>query len=152
MFNAMILAGSKKKGPLEISANVENKALISINNRPSINYIIDALINSKNINKTIIVGPEKILAKSIDQKIDKIVNSGDNILENIENGINYFHSVNSILILTSDIPLITTGASGPAEAASSAGDSSSSKKRSIALSRSARRAPLANLRARASGC
>ena len=110
MFNAMILAGSKKKGPLEISANVENKALISINNIPSINYIIDALKNSKNINKIVVVGPEKMLTKSIDNKIDKIVNSGENILENIEKGINYFHSDNSILILTSDIPLITAAA------------------------------------------
>jgi molybdopterin-guanine dinucleotide biosynthesis protein A len=110
MFNALILAGSKKIGPLEISANVENKALILINNKPIVNYVIDALQESKSIKKIVVVGPEKILSKGIDQKIDQIINSGDTILENIEKGLNYFHSDDSILILTSDIPLITANA------------------------------------------
>jgi len=110
MFNALILAGSKKIGPLEISANVENKALILINNKPIVNYVIDALQESKNIKKIVVVGPEKMLSKGIDQKIDQILNSGDTILENIEKGLNYFHSDDSILILTSDIPLITANA------------------------------------------
>ena len=88
MLNALILAGSKKIGPLEISANVENKALILINNKPIINYVIDALQESKNIKKIVVVGPEKMLSKGIDQKIDQILNSGDTILENIEKGLN----------------------------------------------------------------
>ncbi|MEA2021115.1 MAG: nucleotidyltransferase family protein [Candidatus Caldatribacteriota bacterium] len=110
MFNAIILAGLNKIGPLEISANVENKALILINDRPMINYVINALQESKNINKIVIVGPEKMLSKGIDRKIDKILNSGDTILENIEKGLNCFHSGDSALILTSDIPLITANA------------------------------------------
>jgi len=110
MFNALILAGSKKIGPLEINANVENKALILIDNKPIINYIIDALKGSKNINKIVVVGPKKMLSKGIDQKISKILNSGDTILENIEKGLNHFNSEDSILILTSDIPLITPNA------------------------------------------
>ena len=110
MFNALILAGSKKRGPLEISTNVKNKALIPINNRPVIHYILDALQESKNIKETVVVGPEKIFSTSIDQENVKLVNYGDNIIENIENGLNYFNSDDSVLILTSDIPLITANA------------------------------------------
>jgi len=110
MFNAMILAGSTSKGPLEIYANVENKALISINHRSVISYIIKALKNSKNINKIAIVGPEDLLSKSITDKVDKIVNCGSTIIENIEKGLKYFESEDSVLILTSDIPLITSSA------------------------------------------
>jgi len=43
IFNAFILAGTKKKGPLEITENVNNKALIMINGRPMIDYIVDVL-------------------------------------------------------------------------------------------------------------
>lgn len=110
MFNALILAGSKEKGPLEISNNVENKALILLNNKTIINYIIEALNNSKKIEKIIVVGPEKELSSYIGNKVEKILNPGDNILDNIEKGLNYLNSQDSILILTSDIPLITSDA------------------------------------------
>jgi len=110
MFNALILAGSKKIGPLELKANVESKALISIHNRPVINYIIDSLIRSKHINKIAVVAPEKIFLRKIDPRIDQLINCGDSILHNIENGLNYFNSKKSVLILTSDIPLITSEA------------------------------------------
>jgi len=110
MFNALILAGSTKRGPLEISTNVDNKALISINGKQVINYILNALKKSLLINKTVVVGPEKLFLTSIDQKNAQLINCGNNILENIENGLKYFNSDESVLILTSDIPLITANA------------------------------------------
>ncbi|GAF72207.1 unnamed protein product, partial [marine sediment metagenome] len=40
MFNALVLAGTKEKGPLEIAENVDNKALIMLDNRLMIDYIV----------------------------------------------------------------------------------------------------------------
>ena len=51
MFNALILAGTKIKGPLEIAEKVNNKALIMMDSKPMIEYIVDALNNSENIDK-----------------------------------------------------------------------------------------------------
>jgi len=107
MFNALILAGTKKKGPLEITENVNNKALIMINGRPMIDYIVDVLNNSEIIDQILVVGPKKELHPYIGKKVKEILNSGNSILENMEIGLNYFNSADSLLLLTSDIPLIT---------------------------------------------
>ena len=107
IFNALILAGTKEKGPLEIAEKVDNKALIMINGRLMIEYIVDALNNSENIDKIIVVGPKNELHPYIGKKVEEILNSGNSILENMERGLNFFNSDDNLLILTSDIPLIT---------------------------------------------
>ena len=107
MFNALILAGTKEKGPLEIAENVDNKALIMIDGRPMIEYIVDALNNSENIDKILVVGPKNELNPYIGKKVEEILNPGNSILENMDIGLNYFNSDDSLLLLTSDIPLIT---------------------------------------------
>lgn len=70
MFNALILAGTKERGPLEIAENVDNKALIMINNKPMIEYIVDALNRSKSIDKILVVGTKKELSPLIGKKGD----------------------------------------------------------------------------------
>jgi len=107
MFNALILAGTKERGPLEIAENVDNKALIMLDSRPMIDYIVDALNNSGNIDKILVVGPKNELHPYIGKKVDEIINPGNSILENIEIGLNFFNSAENLLFLTSDIPLIT---------------------------------------------
>ena len=107
MFNALILAGTKEKGPLEIAENVDNKALIMIDGRPMIEYIVDALNNSENIDKILVVGPKNELHPYIGKKVEEILNPGNSILENMEIGLNYFNSADNLLLLSSDIPLIT---------------------------------------------
>jgi GTP:adenosylcobinamide-phosphate guanylyltransferase len=107
MFNALILAGTKEKGPLEIAENVDNKALIMIDGRPMIEYIVDVLNNSENIDKILVVGPKNELHPYIGKKVEEILNPGNSILENMEIGLNYFNSADNLLLLTSDIPLIT---------------------------------------------
>ncbi len=110
MFNALVLAGMKEKGPLEIAADVENKALIMINEKPIVEYVIDAINNSKNIDKVLVVGPRNELYPYIGEKVEEILEPGNSILENMEIGLNYFNSESNILLLTSDIPLITSQA------------------------------------------
>jgi len=107
MFNALVLAGAKEKGPLEIAENVDNKALIMLNNRPMIDYIVDVLNNSENIDRILVVGPKNELYPYIGKKVDEILNPGNSILRNMEIGLNFFNSADNLLLLTSDIPLIT---------------------------------------------
>ncbi|MBA7563681.1 molybdopterin-guanine dinucleotide biosynthesis protein A [Candidatus Atribacteria bacterium 1244-E10-H5-B2] len=110
MFNALVLAGTKEKGPLEIAENVNNKALIMLESRPMIDYIIDALNSSENIGRVLVVGPKNELHPYIGKKVDEILNPGNSILENMEIGLNFFNSADNLLLLTSDIPLITSKA------------------------------------------
>ena len=107
MINALILAGTKGKGPLEIAEKVDNKALIMIDGRPMIDYIVDALNNSENIDNILVVGPKKELHPYIGKKVKEILHPGNSILENMESGLTFFNSDENLLLLTSDIPLIT---------------------------------------------
>ncbi len=107
MFNALILAGTKERGSLEITENVNNKALIMLNGKPMIEYIVDVLNNSENIDQIIVVGPKKELYPYIGQKVKEIIDPGNSILENMERGLEFFNSDDNLLILTSDIPLVT---------------------------------------------
>jgi len=107
MFNALVLAGTKEKGPLEIAENVDNKALIMLDSRPMIDYIVDALNSSENIDRILVVGPKNELHPYIGKKVEEILNPGNSILENMEIGLNYFNSADNLLLLSSDIPLIT---------------------------------------------
>jgi len=107
MFNALILAGTKEKGSLEVAEKVDNKALIMIDNKPMVEYIVDALNNSVNIDQILVVGPKKELYPYIGKKVKEILNPGNSILENMEIGLNYFNSDDNLLLLSSDIPLIT---------------------------------------------
>jgi molybdopterin-guanine dinucleotide biosynthesis protein A len=107
MLNALVLAGSKEKGPLEIAEKVDNKTLIMINNKPVIEYIIDVLNDTESIDQIVVVGPKKELSPYIGEKVKEILDSGNSILENMESGLKYFNSQDNLLILTSDIPLIT---------------------------------------------
>ncbi|GAJ06100.1 unnamed protein product, partial [marine sediment metagenome] len=110
MFNALVLAGTKEKGPLEIAENVDNKALIMLDKRLMIDYIVDALNSSENIDRILVVGPKNELHPYIGKKVDEILNPGNSILENMEIGLNFFNSADNLLLLTSDIPLITSKA------------------------------------------
>lgn len=110
MFNALVLAGAKEKGPLEIAENVDNKALIMLDNRPMIDYIVDALNSSENIDRILVVGPKNELHPYIGKKVNEILNPGNSILGNMEIGLNFFNSADNLLLLTSDIPLITSEA------------------------------------------
>lgn len=107
MINALILAGTKGKGNLEIAEKVDNKALIMIDGRPMIDYIVEALDNSENINNILVVGPKKELHPYIGEKVKEILNPGNSILENMESGLTFFNSDENLLLLSSDIPLIT---------------------------------------------
>lgn len=110
MFNALVLAGTKEKGPLEIAENVDNKALIMLDSRPMIDYIVDALNSSENIDRILVVGPKNELHPYIGKKVDEILNPGNSILGNMEIGLNFFNSADNLLLLSSDIPLITSEA------------------------------------------
>ena len=105
--DALILAGRKDIGILENQHKLGNKALLMINNIPMIEYIVDALNQAQEIQNIVVVGPQFDLAPHIEKKVNKILESSDSIIENIRIGIDYINNDHEIMVLTSDIPLIT---------------------------------------------
>lgn len=105
-FDALIVAGAKNNGALKDYSDKEYESLIEIAGKPMVQHVIEAVENVDEINNIVIVGPEKI-----NQKIDshyKIIEPEDVLINNIKKGIDALNNDHHILIITSDIPLITT--------------------------------------------
>ncbi|MFW6149084.1 MAG: NTP transferase domain-containing protein [Atribacterota bacterium] len=105
--DALLLAGRKDTGTLESHNKLNNKAFLMINQIPMIEYVVDALNQAKEIQSIVVVGPEDDLNFYVGKKVDKIIESTDSIINNIKLGIDYVNNDRKLMVLTSDIPLIT---------------------------------------------
>ncbi|MDZ7671613.1 MAG: NTP transferase domain-containing protein [Halanaerobiales bacterium] len=105
-FDALVVAGAKNNGALKDYSNKEYESLIEIAGKPMVQHVIEAVENVGEISDIVIVGPEKI-----NQKINshyKIIEPENVLINNIKKGIDALNNDHHILIITSDIPLITT--------------------------------------------
>lgn len=104
-FDALVVAGGKNDGPLKKVADKEYESLIEIDGRPMVQHVIDAVKKVEEINDLVIVGPEKI-NEVTDSNYNIIIPEG-RMVNNIKRGIEALNNNNHILIITSDIPLVT---------------------------------------------
>jgi len=105
--NAIILAGEGKE---DIDYFGQGKALISFKDKPLIQYTIDALTQSGMIEYILVIGNRDSLTPIIGNKVDKIIDQENDMLDNLIKGISYFKEDEKLIIATCDIPLITTEA------------------------------------------
>ena len=104
---ALILAGAEKDKHL--TKFNSNKALVKINGKEMISYIIEAFKGLDFIDTIAVVGPKEGLAV-IENQVDIIVDSAASLTDNILCGANIFSDDDTLLISTSDIPMITSEA------------------------------------------
>jgi GTP:adenosylcobinamide-phosphate guanylyltransferase len=81
------------------------EALIPIADRPMICYVLDALRQVPCIERIVVVGPRELqplLGRTIE-----LVPSTDSLVDNIQAGLAHLVSPQPVLLITSDIPLIT---------------------------------------------
>ncbi|WP_197051412.1 nucleotidyltransferase family protein [Caloranaerobacter azorensis] len=106
MINSIILAGrSEKKLDGKLS-----KALVNINGKPMIYYVIKALKESGVIDKIVIVGDKEELDKIGLEDVEFIIQDRGSIIDNVIAGVDYFKEDSMVLISTCDIPLLTAQA------------------------------------------
>lgn len=113
MIDAILLAGAPNDGQLKEVSPALSEAMIEIAGRPMIDYVIEALRQSEYIGRIAVVAPPDVgefLARDSSRQDAEFVAAGDNMLENILRGINYLSDERKVLIVTSDIPLLTTKA------------------------------------------
>lgn len=104
--DAIILAGMQT---IKYSLESGNKALLDINGRMMIEYVLDAVRNSGDVKRVLVVGPVELLKERLKGYAD-VIDAGGTVMENLVAGIKHLSSEGSILVLTSDIPLLTTEA------------------------------------------
>lgn len=105
--NALVLAGRAASDALRDYAAARCKALVDINGKPMIQYVIDGLSASARVERVLVVGPRADLAAAISGSKVQLADDGDGIVENIRIGARLLPSDQPILIAGSDIPLLT---------------------------------------------
>lgn len=105
--NAVVLAGGLNSGSLRQASLAQYEAEIEIAGRPMLDYVILALRKVQAINRILVVGSETVLSKDIKKEISDIVQPGKTMVDSLVNGLNALNTNEPVLVVTSDIPLIT---------------------------------------------
>ena len=110
MTGAVVLAGSLNDGLLRECSPVSYEALIPIGSRMMVEYVCDALLASAYVEEVVVVGPEEQLSTIFSRGRIRVAPAGKTVLENVQIGIKALSANRRVLVVTSDIPLITAEA------------------------------------------
>jgi len=105
--DVIVLAGEKRDSSGSIGEEKMNKAFYKIKNKHMIEYVVETLRKSSLIGRIAVVGPKDKLLPVIGGIVDNIIEGTDSIVSNILLALDYFSGEKEILIVTSDIPMIT---------------------------------------------
>ena len=109
MIDALVLAGSPNDGMLKECSDADFEALIAIGKRAMVEYVVEALLHSENINRILVVGPGE-LAELFSPAGIEVISPQTSLMNNIAFGVKHLPQSEQILVITSDIPLITAEA------------------------------------------
>lgn len=111
--DALVLAGGSTKG-LTTDENIPTKALIDIGDRPMIEYTLDALKGSREIDNIIVVLPSSVSEEPWFNKIDEVVHADGSLTDNFYAGLGKVvsdsKSIKKVLAISADVPLLTAEA------------------------------------------
>lgn len=111
MIDALVLAGSPNNGPLRSCSQASYEALIPIKGKLMVEYVVDALRQCQRVDRVAVVGPRKELSGFFSANGREIlVDHGAGLTENVLLGLKHLTGAKRVLLLTSDIPLITPAA------------------------------------------
>lgn len=106
--DAVVLAGARNDGLLQEVSECEWEALVPVSGKPMFLYVIDALRQTDKVCEIVVVGPEE-LKEYLDDDI-KLVTPANDLTSNVILGIEHLSGENKVLLVTSDIPFVTSEA------------------------------------------
>lgn len=107
--DAIVLAGSPNEGDLKECSSATEEALIKIGNKYMVEYVVEALKSSSKVNKIVVVGVKEQLAPIFGQDI-LVAEGGDTAIDTLLKGLAELNSTSPVLVVCSDIPLLTSAA------------------------------------------
>jgi GTP:adenosylcobinamide-phosphate guanylyltransferase len=99
--NVVILAGAPAGAEMVSEGENISRAMIKLGDKTMLAWVVDALKGASSVGKIVAVGD--VAADGIDQ----IIKPGESLIENIKRGIDALGDCDNVLIVTSDIPLLT---------------------------------------------
>lgn len=109
MIDAIILAGAANTGKLREVSSAAAEATIPVAGRPMIWHVVNALHRSTHIGRIIVVGPEEVARVEYGIERDRLLHlpSGSTMIENLLRAVDHVRGQPRVLVVTSDIPLLT---------------------------------------------
>lgn len=110
MVDAIVLAGAANTGRLQEVSSAASEAMIPVCGRPMVWYVIKALVESERIRRVIVVGPPELAALRFGEPHDGRIlylPSGQSMIENLMRAVDHVRDQERVLVVTSDIPLLT---------------------------------------------
>src|SRR5690606_19557778 len=113
--DAVVLAGAPNQGALKEASDAPLEALIELGGKPMIAYVLQALRECGRIGRIAVVGPQGLASAVQAAAVDggppvELAGDGGGLVTNIQRGLDYLNSQGPVLIVTSDIPLLTAEA------------------------------------------
>lgn len=103
---ALVLAGGSNT---QFGEKAVNKALLNINGRPMVDYVVEALDGSRYIDQIMLVGlPE--LVQYVSYSRCRVIPADGDLIDNLLDGLKEVSDDELVLIASSDIPMLTTAA------------------------------------------
>lgn len=110
MYDAIVLAGGVNSEQLRQYSRAEYEALIEIEGKPMVSFVVNALLNVAEIRNIVVVGPRSELGKYFADKRVKLVESGNGIIENVLLALDNMQPTEKVVVATADIPMLTPDA------------------------------------------
>lgn len=107
MVDAVVLAGSSNDGPLKDCSPARYEALIPVGAKSMVEYVVEALLKARGIGRILVIGPTEDLTPLLEGERVAVVDPAGGIMENIEAGIRRLSGGRRVLLVTSDIPMLT---------------------------------------------
>ncbi|MEW6184023.1 MAG: nucleotidyltransferase family protein [Bacillota bacterium] len=106
MIPALVLAGAPNAGRLKEVSPAAFEALIDLNGRPLAAHVIEALLATPAVERIVVVGPEALGNAFTSDRI-LFLPPREGLLENLAAGLDALSAAPRVLVVTSDIPLLT---------------------------------------------
>lgn len=107
MYDAIVLAGGVNNEQLRQYSCAEYEALIEIDGRPMVSFVVEALLQINEVRSIVVVGPRQQLHSFFQDGRVKLVESGKGIMENVLIALDSISPTERVIIATADIPMLT---------------------------------------------
>lgn len=105
LVDGVVLAGRYNTGRLQAVSGAKLEAMIEVQGRALVEYVITAMTTSGKVGNIIVVGPPRELAPVLRDGVIAVEPAGD-VLTNLRRGLSHARS-GQVLVCTSDLPLLS---------------------------------------------
>lgn len=108
-YDALILAGGKTD-KFDSDRRPPVKGLLEIGGKTVVEYVLEALAGVGRVDRMVVLAPPAATPGTWSKLADKVIHTDDVLTANIAKGIDYIGPGGKFLLVSSDIPLITSAA------------------------------------------